>query len=214
MLYFIVASIFEPSLFPREYPAMKNRAFRFSCVRFHPCSLSTPLIPAMSAPPPVAPMSPMDISPTGMSPSRALSPHRYLSPPKQTATPERALSPPSVNALQSKSSPPSNHQRPPSPPGQAPPSSGSASSSSDSGSDSGSDSSDDSEGEESTAQPAKGPSTPPSVSSPKLDSLVEEPPPAVEESKRRWDLSSFFNKTAVQYGEQNSESKPAQVRAI
>lgn len=100
-------------------------------------------------------------------------------------------------------------QRPPSPPGQAPQSSGSASSSSDSGSDSGSDSSDDSE-DESGAQPIKGPSTPPSVS-PKNENLIEEPPPAIEESKPRWNLSSFFSKTAMPHGEQNSENKQAQV---
>lgn len=146
-----------------------------------------------------------------------VSPHRlFLSPPKQTTmAAEGVPSSPSANALQTKCSPPSsgNRQRPPSPPGQAPPSSGSASSSSDSCSDSGSDSSDDSEDEDekSTAIPAKGPSTPPSVS-PK-ENLVEEPP-AVEESKRRWDLSSFFNKTAVQHGEQISESKPVEVREI
>lgn len=104
------------------------------------------------------------------------------------------------------------HQRPPSPAGQAPQSSGSASSSSDSGSDSGSDSSDDSEDEAGGTQPVKGPTTPPSVS-PKKENLMEEPLPAIEESKPRWNLSSFFNKTAhVHHGEQNSESKQSQVR--
>lgn len=191
-------------------------------VQFCPYSLSTPLIPTMTAPyppapPPVAPMSPMGMSPMGMSPSRTLSPHRYLSPPKQTATtPEQVLSSPPVSALQSKCSPPTNlagHQRPPSPAGEAPPSSGSATSSSDSGSDSGSDSSDDSEDEDDKSEqlPVKEPSTPPSTP-PKPDNAMEELPPAIEESKRRWDLSSFLDKTAVQHGEQNSESKPAQVR--
>ncbi|XP_017789637.1 PREDICTED: AF4/FMR2 family member 4 [Habropoda laboriosa] len=172
--------------------------------------LSTPLIPAMTpAPPPLAPMSPMGLSPVGpLSPTRPLSPARPSSPPKQM-TPEQVLSPPPVSPLQSKGSPsPTIHQRPPSPPGQAPQSSGSASSSSDSGSDSGSDSSDDSEDETST-QPAKGPSTPPSVS-PKNDNLIEEPPPAIEESKPRWNLSSFFNKTAVPHGDQNTENKQTQ----
>ncbi|XP_014487530.1 PREDICTED: AF4/FMR2 family member 4-like isoform X2 [Dinoponera quadriceps] len=185
--------------------------------------LATPVMLAMApAPPPVAPMSPMGISPMRMSPPQTLSPHRYLSPPKQvTATPipEAVLSSPAADPPPPKCSPPatlpSHHQRPPSPPGQAPPSSGSASSSSDSSGDSGSDSSDDSEDDDdrSAAQPTKGPSTPPSVS-PKLDNLVEEPPPAMEESKRRWDLSSFFNKTAaVQHGEQNPETKPVQDNA-
>lgn len=173
---------------------------------------------AMAAvpPPPLAPVSPIDMSPMGsLSPSRPISPARYSSPPKRS--PERE-SPAPVNPLQAACSPANTgvvgHQRPPSPAGEAPQSSGSASSSSDSGSDSGSDSSDDSEDEDdrgaSAPPPAKGPSTPPLVS-PKLENVVEEPPPAVEESKRRWDLSSFFNKTAVQHGEQNSESKPAQV---
>lgn len=99
----------------------------------------------------------------------------------------------------------------PSSPAEAPPSSESASTSSgtDSGTDSGSDTSEDSEDEDdliSAQPPAKGPTTPPSVS-PKQETLVEEPPPAVEE--RRWDLSSFFNKPVQQ--DQNSESKPAQV---
>ncbi|XP_053973818.1 AF4/FMR2 family member lilli isoform X1 [Hylaeus volcanicus] len=172
--------------------------------------LSTPLIPAMTpAPPPLAPMSPMGLSPVGpLSPTRPLSPPRPSSPPKQM-TPERILSPPPASPLQSKdSSSPTIDQRPPSPPGQAPQSSGSASSSSDSGSDSGSDSSDDSE-DETGVQPAKGPSTPPSLS-PKTDNLIEEPPPAIEESKPRWNLSSFFNKSAVSHGEQNPETKQTQ----
>lgn len=174
------------------------------------------------APPPLPPMSPMGmLSPMCMSPTQ-LTPHaQYLSPSKQvtaTTIAEGTLPSPVADALPSKSSLPANvadhHQRPSDPPVQAPASSGSASSSSDSGSDSGSDSSDDSEDDDDrpAAQPTKGPSTPPSVS-PKLDNLVEEPPPAIEESKRRWDLSSFFNKTAaVQHGEQNPETKPAQVR--
>ncbi|XP_043253602.1 AF4/FMR2 family member lilli isoform X2 [Colletes gigas] len=173
--------------------------------------LSTPLIPAMTpAPPPLAPMSPMGLSPVGpLSPTRPLSPPRPSSPPAKQMTPERVLSPPAVSPLQSKvSTSPTIHQRPPSPPGQVPQSSGSASSSSDSGSDSGSDSSDDSE-DDTGAQPAKGPSTPPSLS-PKNDNLIEEPPPAIEESKPRWNLSSFFNKTAVPHGEQNSENKQPQ----
>ncbi|KAG7198411.1 hypothetical protein KM043_005799 [Ampulex compressa] len=172
--------------------------------------LSTPLIPAMTpAPPPLAPMSPMGLSPVGpLSPPRPISPPRPSSPAKQP-TPQRVLSPPPVSPLRSKcSASPTMHQRPPSPPGQAPQSSGSATSSSDSGSDSGTDSSDDSE-DESVAAPTKGPTTPPSVS-PKAENLVEEPPPAVEESKPRWNLGSFFSKTAVPHGEQNSESKPAQ----
>ncbi|XP_050581990.1 AF4/FMR2 family member lilli isoform X6 [Bombus affinis] len=172
--------------------------------------LSTPLIPAMTpAPPPLAPMSPMGPSPVGpLSPTRQLSPIRPASPPKQL-TPEQVLSPPPVSPLQSKGTPsPTTHQRPPSPSVQAPQSSGSASSSSDSGSDSGSDSSDDSEDETGT-QPTKGPSTPPSVS-PKNENLIEEPPPAIEESKPRWNLSSFFNKTNMSHGEQNSENKQAQ----
>nr|XP_034196528.1 AF4/FMR2 family member lilli isoform X2 [Osmia lignaria]XP_034196529.1 AF4/FMR2 family member lilli isoform X2 [Osmia lignaria] len=171
--------------------------------------LSTPLIPAMTpAPPPLAPMSPMGLSPVGpLSPTRPLSPSRPSSPPKQM-TPEQVLSPPPVSPLQSKGSPVPIIQRPPSPPGQAPQSSGSASSSSDSGSDSGSDSSDDSEDETST-QPAKGPSTPPSVS-PKNENLIEEPPAAIEESKHRWNLESFFNKKVMPHGEQNAENKQTQ----
>ncbi|XP_076676576.1 AF4/FMR2 family member lilliputian isoform X3 [Andrena cerasifolii] len=172
--------------------------------------LSTPLIPAMTpAPPPLAPMSPMGLSPVGsLSPTRPISPTRPSSPPKQM-TPEQVLSPPPISPMQPKASPSRTiHQRPPSPPDQAPQSSGSASSSSDSGSDSGSDSSDDSDNEMGT-QPVKGPSTPPSVS-PKTDNLIEEPPPAIEESKPRWNLSSFFTKTAMPHGEQNSETKQAQ----
>ncbi|XP_011158901.1 AF4/FMR2 family member lilli isoform X3 [Solenopsis invicta] len=178
----------------------------------HPYSLSTPLM--TSAPPLLTPMSPVVMSPVGpLSPPRPISPPRYSSPPPKRTTPERVLSPlPVVNhPLPSVCSPTNpvvvGH---PSSPAEAPQSSGSASSSSDSGSDSGSDSSDDSEDEDDLASappPSKGPTTPPSVS-PKQENLVEEPPPAVEE--RRWDLSSFFNKTAVQHGEQNSESKPAQ----
>ncbi|XP_071559903.1 uncharacterized protein Lilli isoform X3 [Temnothorax nylanderi] len=180
-----------------------------------PYSLSTPLM--TSAPPPLTPMSPMVMSPVGpLSPPRPISPPRYPSPPPKRVTPKRELSPPPVlnHPLPSACSP----TNPvivgqPSSPAEAPQSSGSASSSSDSGSDSGSDSSDDSEDEDDLASappPSKGPTTPPSVS-PKQENLVEEPPPAVEE--RRWDLSSFFNKTAVQHGEQNSESKPAQDNA-
>ncbi|XP_011879984.1 PREDICTED: AF4/FMR2 family member 4 isoform X2 [Vollenhovia emeryi] len=178
--------------------------------------LSAPLM--TSVPPTLTPISPMVMSPVGpLSPPRPISPPRYPSPQLKRSTPKQELSPP----------PPAlNHPLPstcspanpvvvgqPSSPAEAPQSSGSASSSSDSGSDSGSDSSDDSEDEEDLASappPSKGPTTPPSVS-PKQENLVEEPPPAVEE--RRWDLSSFFNKTAVQHGEQNSESKPAQDNA-
>nr|XP_031839872.1 AF4/FMR2 family member 4 [Nomia melanderi] len=176
--------------------------------------LSTPLIPAMTpAPPPLAPMSPMGLSPVGpLSPPRPLSPVRPPTPPKQV-TPKQALSPPPVSPLQSKSSPSPtmHHQRPPSPPGQAPQSSGSASSSSDSGSESGSESSDDSE-DEVSPPPTKGPSTPPSVS-PKTDNLIEEPLPAIEESthnQTRWNLRSFFDKTAASHGEQNTENKQTQ----
>ncbi|XP_012138398.1 AF4/FMR2 family member lilliputian isoform X2 [Megachile rotundata] len=170
--------------------------------------LSTPLIPAMTpAPPPLAPMSPMGLSPVGpLSPTKPLSPTRPSSPAKQM-TPEQVLSPPPVSPLQSKGPPSPLIQRPPSPPGQARQSSGSASSSSDSGSETGSDTSDDSEDESST-QPNKGPSTPPSVS-PKPD-LIEEPPPAIEESKPRWNLGSFFNKTVMPHGEQNVENKQTQ----
>ncbi|KAK1131109.1 hypothetical protein K0M31_017405 [Melipona bicolor] len=170
-------------------------------------------IPAMTpAPPPLAPMSPMAPSPVDpLSPARQLVPSRPPSPAKQM-TPEEVLSPPPVSPLQSKGSPsPPTHQRPPSPSGQAPQSSGSASSSSDSGSDSGSDSSDDSEDEAGSAPPAKGPTTPPSVS-PKNENLIEEPLPAIEESKPRWNLSSFFNKTAVPHGDQSSENKQSQER--
>ncbi|XP_011345805.1 AF4/FMR2 family member 4 isoform X3 [Ooceraea biroi] len=185
-----------------------------------PADLSTPLISAMAAapPPPLAPVSPIDMSPMGpLSPSRPISPPRYSSPPPKRSTPER-VSPAPVNPLQSACSPVNaavaGHQRPPSPAGEAPQSSGSASSSSDSGSDSGSDSSDseDEDDRASAPPPTKGPTTPP-LASPKLENVVEELPPAVEESKRRWDLSSFFNKTAVQHGDQNSESKPAQDNA-
>nr|XP_012217983.1 PREDICTED: AF4/FMR2 family member 4 isoform X2 [Linepithema humile] len=164
----------------------------------------------------LAPMSPMVMSPAGpLSPQRQSTPPRYQSPPKR-ATPERVLSsPPAVNHPPPSTCSPTN---PPvvarsSSPAEAPQSSGSGSSSSGSGSDSCSDSSDDSEDEEdlSSAQPpAKGLTTPPSVS-PKRENLVEEPLPAVEE--RRWDLSSFFNKTAVQPGEQNSDVKPVQESA-
>ncbi|KOX70906.1 AF4/FMR2 family member 4 [Melipona quadrifasciata] len=170
-------------------------------------------IPAMTpAPPPLAPMSPMAPSPVDpLSPARQLVRSRPPSPAKQM-TPEEVLSPAPVSPLQSKGSPsPPTHQRPPSPSGQAPQSSGSASSSSDSGSDSGSDSSDDSEDEAGSAQPVKGPTTPPSVS-PKSENLIEEPLPAIEESKPRWNLSSFFNKTAVPHGEQSSENKQSQER--
>ena len=90
-------------------------------------------------------------------------------------------------------------------------SSGSASSSSDSGSDSCSDSSDDSE-DETEAPDAKGPITPPSES-PK-PTIVEEPPLAIEESKPRWNLSSFFNNPAVASEEQNTGNKPAQVKHL
>ncbi|XP_047351283.1 AF4/FMR2 family member 4 isoform X4 [Vespa velutina] len=167
-------------------------------------SLPTPLISTMvpgSAT--IAPMSPMPISPVGsLSPSRPLSLPRP-SPPLKQLTPEKVTSPTLVSPLRTKDSPnTSTHHRPPSPPGQAPQSSGSASSSSDSGSDSGSDSSDDSDDE--NVQPiAKGPSTPPSVS----PGVVEEPPPEVEESKPRWNLSSFFSKSSVPPGDQNSETK-------
>ncbi|XP_011630139.1 AF4/FMR2 family member 4 isoform X2 [Pogonomyrmex barbatus] len=179
--------------------------------------LSTPLT---SAPPPLTAMSPIVMSPVGscpLSPPRTISvsPPRYSSPPPKRTTPERVLSPPPVvdHPLQTTCSPMNPVMGQSSSPAEAPQSSGSASSSSDSGSDSGSDSSDDSEDEDdptSAPPPSKGPTTPPSVS-PKQDNLVEEPPPAVEE--RRWDLSSFFNKTAVPHGEQNSESKPAQDNA-
>ncbi|KAL0111583.1 hypothetical protein PUN28_013046 [Cardiocondyla obscurior] len=177
--------------------------------------LSTPLM--TSAPPPLTPMSPI-MSPVGpLSPPRPISPPRYPSPPSKLTTPKRELSPPppALNHPLPSACSPANPAvlGPPSSPAEAPQSSGSASSSSDSGSDSGSDSSDDSEDEDdltSAPPPSKGPTTPPSVS-PKQENLVEEPPPAVEE--RRWDLSSFFNKTAVQHGEQNSESKPPQDNA-
>lgn len=151
----------------------------------------------------IAPMSPMPISPVGsLSPSRPLSLPRP-SPPLKQLTPEKVTSPSLVSPLRTKDSPnTSTHHRPPSPPGQAPQSSGSASSSSDSGSDSGSDSSDDSDDE--NVQPiGKGPSTPPSVS----PRVVEEPPPEIEESKPRWNLSSFFSKSSVPPGDQNSETK-------
>ncbi|XP_036147484.1 AF4/FMR2 family member lilli isoform X2 [Monomorium pharaonis] len=174
--------------------------------------LSAPLM--TSAPPPLTPMSPMVMSPVGpLSPPRPISPPRYPSPPPKRVTPERVLSPlPVVNHPLPSACSPTNPVAVGqlSSPAEAPQSSGSASSSSDSGSDSGSDSSDDSEDEDDLASappPSKGPTTPPSVS-PKQENLVEEPLPAVEE--RRWDLSSFFNKTAVQHGEQNSESKPVQ----
>ncbi|KYN17000.1 AF4/FMR2 family member 4 [Trachymyrmex cornetzi] len=171
--------------------------------------LSTPLM--TSAPPPLTPMSPMIMSPVGpLSPSRPISPPRYPSPPPKRATPERVLSPPAgVNHPLPSACSPTNPVvvGQPSSPVEAPHSSGSASSSSDSGSDSGSDSSDDSEDEDdltSAPPPSKGPTTPPSVS-PKQDNLVE-PPPA--EEPRRWDLISFLQ----QNGNQNAESKPAQVR--
>ncbi|XP_033334216.2 AF4/FMR2 family member lilliputian isoform X2 [Megalopta genalis] len=171
--------------------------------------LTAPLIAMTPAPPPVGPMSPMGLSPVGpLSPPRPLSPPKLASPPKQI-TPQQVLSPPPVSPLQSKGVPsPTIHQRPPSPPGQAPQSSGSASSSSDSGSESGSESSDDSD-DEISPQPTKGPTTPPSVS-PKKDNLIEDPPPVIEESKPRWNLSSFLNKTAVPHGEQNAETKQPQ----
>ncbi|XP_012273685.2 serine/arginine repetitive matrix protein 2 [Orussus abietinus] len=172
--------------------------------------LSAPLIPAMTpAPPPLAPMSPMGMSPMGQeSPLRPLSLPRT---PPPEAPVERAASPPPASPPRQRSpSPP--EQRPPSPPGCAPQSSGSASSSSDSCSDSLSDSSDDSEDEVPPPPPVKGPSTPPSVS-PEAPAVAEPPPPpppAVEESKPRWNLSSFFNKSAVQAGDQSSENKPPQ----
>lgn len=187
--------------------------------------LTTPMISTMTSmtsmmatgPQALAPVSPMALSPAGpLSPPRQITPPRYQSPPKR-ATPERVLSSsPAVNHPLPSACSPAN---PPavahsSSPAEAPQSSGSGSSSSGSGSDSCSDSSDDSEDEEelSSAQPpAKGLTTPPSVS-PKRENLVEEPLPAVEE--RRWDLSSFFNKTAVQPGEQNSDVKPVQVRSM
>lgn len=184
--------------------------------------LTTPMISAMTSTmtsvmatgtQALAPMSPMVMSPAGpLSPQRQSTPPRYQSPPKR-ATPERMMSSPAVNHPLPSTCSPTN---PPvvarsSSPAEAPQSSGSGSSSSGSGSDSCSDSSDDSEDEEdlSAQPPAKGLTTPPSVS-PKRENLVEEPLPAVEE--RRWDLSSFFNKTAVQPGEQNSDTKPVQVR--
>ncbi|XP_074110538.1 AF4/FMR2 family member lilliputian isoform X3 [Cotesia typhae] len=162
---------------------------------------SAPLIPTMTPlPAPLAPMSPMALSPLAtLSPPRPLSPLR--TPPKHTPS-ERLLSPPSGS---SRKGSPLLPLRPPSPPGQAPLSSGSASSSSDSGSDTGTDDSSDSE-DENAPPPSKGPSTPPSMS-PKAP--VEEPPPA-EESKPRWNLSSFFTKSAVQAGDNNSENKTAQ----
>ncbi|KYM89487.1 Lysosomal aspartic protease [Atta colombica] len=171
--------------------------------------LSTPLM--TSAPPPLTPMSPMIMSPVGpLSPSRPISPSRYSSPPPKRTTPERVLSPPAgINHPLPSACSPTNPVvvGQPSSPAEAPHSSGSASSSSDSGSDSGSDSSDDSEDEDdltSAPPPSKGPTTPPSIS-PKQDNLVE-PPPA--EEPRRWDLISFLQ----QNGNQNAESKPAQVR--
>lgn len=181
----------------------------------HPYSLPTALM--TSAPPPLTPMSPMVMSPVGpLSPPRPISPPRYPSSPPKRVTPKRELSPlpPALNHPLPSACSPTNPVAvgQPSSPAEAPQSSGSASSSSDSGSDSGSDSSDDSEDEDDLASappPSKGPTTPPSIS-PKQEPL-EEPPPAVEE--RRWDLSSFFNKSTVQHGEQNSESKPAQVRS-
>ncbi|XP_029674647.1 AF4/FMR2 family member 4 isoform X1 [Formica exsecta] len=177
-----------------------------------PYSLPTPLIPAMTPAP--TPLSPMAMSPMGpLSPPRPISPPKYPSPKR---TPEQAMSPLPGIASYTVRCPPSTNPivlGQPSSPAEAPQSSGSASTSSgtDSGTDSGSDSSDDSEDEDdvtSAPPPVKGPTTPPSVS-PKQENLVEEPPPAVEE--RRWDLSSFFNKTVQQ--EQNSESKPAQDNA-
>nr|XP_050849625.1 AF4/FMR2 family member 4 isoform X3 [Vespula vulgaris] len=182
---------------PLPRPIRNNRSPHVSV------SLPTPLMSTMvpgSAS--IPPMSPMPISPMGsLSPTRPLSLPRP-SPPLKQLTPEKVTSPALVSPLRPKDSPnTSTHHRPPSPPGQAPQSSGSASSSSDSGSDSGSDSSDDSDDE--NVQPiAKGPSTPPSVSP-----GVEEPPPEVEESKPRWNLSSFFNKSSVPSGDQNSETK-------
>ncbi|KAK0167508.1 hypothetical protein PV327_004898 [Microctonus hyperodae] len=186
--------------------------------------LSAPLIPAMTpAPPPLAPMSPM-----GMSPMGPLSSPGPPSPQNQ-ASPKRLMSIPSANSPRKYSQSPVISTRPPSPLGQAPQSSPSASSSSDSGSDSCSDSSDDSEddgggdgdsngdgdGDGTSARsasgglqlPVKGPSTPPSVS-PNI--LIDEPPPAEESAKPRWNLSSFFNKTAVQTGDQTSENKSCQ----
>ncbi|XP_051162031.1 AF4/FMR2 family member 4-like isoform X3 [Leptopilina boulardi] len=173
--------------------------------------LTAPLLPAMAsaAGPPLPPMSPMGMSPIGpMSSPRPLSPPAASPLIKQPMpTPPRMLSPTISSPVNNKRSPnPPANQRPPSPPGQAPPSSGSASSSSDSGSDSCSDSSDDSE-DEVTQPPVKGPTTPPSVSPP---APIEEPPSAVEESKRRWDLSSFMNKTALQTGDQNTDTKTKQ----
>ncbi|XP_020294530.1 serine/arginine repetitive matrix protein 2 isoform X2 [Pseudomyrmex gracilis] len=172
--------------------------------------VTTPIISAMTSAP--QSLSPIVISPMGpLSPTspRAISPS---SPKRDRVSP---LPVASQHPLQS-ACPPTNsiandHQ---SSPPEAPQSSGSASSSSDSGSDSGSDSSDDSEDDDDRASippPTKGPTTPPSVS-PKRDNLMEEPPPPVEE--RRWDLSSFFSKkTAMQSGEQNSESKSTQDNA-
>lgn len=170
--------------------------------------LPTPLIPAMTSAP--TPLSPIVMSPIGpLSPPRPISPPKYPSPKR---TPEQAMSPLPGIASHTVRCPPSTNPivnlGQPSSPAEAPPSSESASTSSDSGTDSGSDSSEDSEDEDdvtSAQPPAKGPTTPPSVS-PKQETLVEEPPPAVEE--RRWDLSSFFNKPVQQ--DQNSESKPAQ----
>ncbi|XP_072756554.1 uncharacterized protein Lilli isoform X2 [Anoplolepis gracilipes] len=182
-----------------------------------PYSLPTPLIPAMTSAP--TPLSPMIMSPMGpLSPPRPISPPKYPSPKR---TPEQAMSPlPGIvsNTVRCLPSNPIVLGQPSSP-AEAPQSSGSASTSSDSGTDSGqssgsdtSDSEDEDEDDLTSAPPpTKGPTTPPSVS-PKQENLVEEPPPAVEE--RRWDLSSFFNKTAVQPSEEpNSESKLVQDNA-
>ncbi|XP_066592489.1 AF4/FMR2 family member 4-like isoform X2 [Prorops nasuta] len=151
--------------------------------------LSTPLIPAMTpAPPPLAPMSPMGMSPVRLTPART--------------SPLLRLSEIGDAGMQSPDFPHGWE------PIVIPPqSSGSASSSSDSGSDSGSDSSDDSD-DDATEPTEKDPATP-SMVSPK-NTIIEDPVPAVEESKTRWNLSSFFNKAAVPHGDSNNENKTAQ----
>ncbi|XP_048511341.1 AF4/FMR2 family member lilli isoform X2 [Athalia rosae] len=166
-------------------------------------NLPVDLLPAMT-PAPLAPMSPLDKSPLSLPPSRPPSPPSQMSPSNQIV-PQRPLSPPPASPPRKQSTSPIL-QRPPSPLGQAPPSSPSTSSSSGSGTDSGTDSSDETD-EERVRPPDIGPSTPPSVS-PRPN--VEEPPPAVEEAKPRWNLGSFFNKNPVQNGEHNQETKPLQ----
>ncbi|XP_063987686.1 AF4/FMR2 family member lilli isoform X3 [Diachasmimorpha longicaudata] len=164
---------------------------------------STLLPPMMPAP---LPLTPVETSPMAMSPLGPLLLPRPLSPPRATPpkqlSPERLLSPLAPSPRKHSQSP-GVQLRPPSPPGHAPQSSGSASSSSDSGSDSGSDSSDDSEDENGPVL-TKGPSTPPPAS-PRAS--LEEPP--AEESKPRWNLSSFLDQKSVQSG-LNSDNKLSQ----